>query len=95
MCRTVKPTRRDLKTILPKPEIHHCGQRHNHLVCRLHGYCLIHLKVTFDNALQPKLLPSRSEGSFRDVFSIIFQNDVEVIFPKLPENKSGGPFMVS
>ncbi|GBN35082.1 hypothetical protein AVEN_60475-1 [Araneus ventricosus] len=40
---------------------HDLGQRHNLIDYRLHRYCLKPLKVTFDNALRPKLLPSRTK----------------------------------
>ncbi|GBM45991.1 hypothetical protein AVEN_82157-1, partial [Araneus ventricosus] len=37
------------------------GQRHNPINCRLHRNCLKPLNVTFDNAHQPELLPSRRQ----------------------------------
>lgn len=52
------------------------------------------------NVLQPKLLPSRSEGSLGNSFPRLFGhleaiNDVEVIFPKLSESKIGFPLSSS
>ncbi|GBO15826.1 hypothetical protein AVEN_211407-1 [Araneus ventricosus] len=78
---------------------HDLGQRHNLVDRRLYSYCLKSLEVTFDNAFRPKLLPSRSEGSLGDFFPPIFDylgvdKDMEVMFPKLSENKTG-LFMVS
>ncbi|GBM39093.1 hypothetical protein AVEN_190228-1 [Araneus ventricosus] len=67
--------------------------------CRLHRYCIKSLKGTLDSAVRPKLLPSRSEGSFGDSFPRILDHldagiDVKVIFPKFSESKTG-LFMVS
>ncbi|GBO20136.1 hypothetical protein AVEN_48738-1 [Araneus ventricosus] len=78
---------------------HDLGQRHNLVDSRLHRYCLKPLEVTFDNAFRPNLLPSRREGSLGDLFPPIFDylgvdKDMEVMFPKLSENKTG-PFMAS
>ncbi|GBN56897.1 hypothetical protein AVEN_46554-1 [Araneus ventricosus] len=78
---------------------HDFDQRHNLVDCRLHRYCLKPLKVIFDNVLRSKLLPSRSESSLGDPFPCIFDhleagNDVEVMFPKLSESKTG-QFIVS
>ncbi|GBO04892.1 hypothetical protein AVEN_255949-1 [Araneus ventricosus] len=59
------------------------------------------LKGTFFNALRPKLLPSRSEGSLggapfpSNFYHLEASNVVEMIHPKLPENKTRGFFMVS
>ncbi|GBM97923.1 hypothetical protein AVEN_10291-1 [Araneus ventricosus] len=57
------------------PQAHRChsypplGQRNNLVDYKFHRYCL---KVTFDNALQSKLLPSKSEGSLSNHFASIF-----------------------
>ncbi|GBO39908.1 hypothetical protein AVEN_146831-1 [Araneus ventricosus] len=80
------------------PPVHDFSQRHNAVDYRLQRYFFKSLKVTFGNALRPKFLPSRSEGSQGDPFSRIFNhletgNDVEVIFSKLCESKTD-PFMV-
>ncbi|GBM80770.1 Xylosyltransferase oxt [Araneus ventricosus] len=52
-----------------------------------HRYCLKPLKVAFDNALRPKRLPGRREGSHSNTFPIVSNqldagNDVEVIVDK-------------
>ncbi|GBL73812.1 hypothetical protein AVEN_163345-1 [Araneus ventricosus] len=79
--------------VLIYPQSHDLSQRHNLIDCRLHRYSLKSIKITFDNAFRPKLLPSRSEGSLDEPFLRIFDhletsNDVEVLFPKLSESKT-------
>ncbi|GBM07582.1 hypothetical protein AVEN_230021-1 [Araneus ventricosus] len=71
---------------------HDLRQRHNLVDYKLHSYCLKPLKVTFDNVLRSKLLSRKSKVSFSNPFASIFDqleasNGVEVIFPKLSDNK--------
>ncbi|GBM49340.1 hypothetical protein AVEN_148669-1 [Araneus ventricosus] len=69
--------------ILIHLQSHDLGQRHNLVDYRPHRYCLKPLKVTLDNVLRTKLLPSRSESSLGDPFPLLFDqlekgNAVEV-----------------
>ncbi|GBM11551.1 hypothetical protein AVEN_8130-1 [Araneus ventricosus] len=68
---------------------HALRQRHNFIDNGFHGH---YLKLTLDNTL--RLRPNRSEGSLGDTSPGIFDQvkqgkDVEVIFPKPSEIKTG------